>query len=192
MRVLVTAGSTQVPIDKVRTIGNIFKGRTGEMIARHLSFSGSDVTLLASNPPVLDSVVSKIRVTAFSTFEDLLKLMEKEIRYGQYDAVIHSAAVSDYDVSQILDESLVPLDRSAKISSSHKVVYLKMSRTPKIIDLIRDPWGFGGILAKFKLVILTGRGAPLSFIKKADLVTETKEIKHPFKKGGLAKIVVEF
>ena len=42
------------------------------------------------------------------------------------------------------------------------------------------------------VVILTGRGAPKSFIKKADLVTEMKEIKHPFKKGAKAQIGVEF
>ena len=33
-----------------------------------------------------------------------------------------------------------------------------------------------------KDVILTGRNAPKSFIRKADLVTEMKEIKHPFQK----------
>lgn len=32
-------------------------------------------------------------------------------------------------------------------------------------------------------VILTGRNAPKSFIKFADLVTEMKEIKHPFQKN---------
>ncbi len=32
-------------------------------------------------------------------------------------------------------------------------------------------------------VILTGRNAPTRFIKMADLVTEMKEIKHPFQKG---------
>lgn len=42
------------------------------------------------------------------------------------------------------------------------------------------------------VVILTGRGAPKSFIKKADLVTEMKEIKHPFKKGIAAQIGIEF
>ena len=42
------------------------------------------------------------------------------------------------------------------------------------------------------VVILTGRGAPKSFIEKADLVTEMKEIKHPFKKGAKAQIGVEF
>lgn len=41
-------------------------------------------------------------------------------------------------------------------------------------------------------IILTGRGAPQSFIKLANLVTEMKEIKHPFKKGGLAKKGIEY
>jgi len=41
-------------------------------------------------------------------------------------------------------------------------------------------------------VILTGRGAPASFIKAADLATEMKEIKHPFNKGELAKIALDF
>lgn len=42
------------------------------------------------------------------------------------------------------------------------------------------------------VIIFTGRNAPKSFIQKADLVTEMKEIKHPYKKGGSAKIGIEF
>jgi len=34
-------------------------------------------------------------------------------------------------------------------------------------------------------VILTGRGAPPELIERADLVTEMKLIKHPFKEGGV-------
>ncbi|MBT9170973.1 MAG: Cob(I)yrinic acid a,c-diamide adenosyltransferase [Actinobacteria bacterium] len=41
-------------------------------------------------------------------------------------------------------------------------------------------------------IILTGRNAPKSFIKIADLVTEMKEIKHPFSKGSPAKDGVEY
>lgn len=37
-----------------------------------------------------------------------------------------------------------------------------------------------------KIVIFTGRNAPASFIEKADLVTEMKEIKHPFNKKEFA------
>lgn len=43
-----------------------------------------------------------------------------------------------------------------------------------------------------KIVILTGRDAPQSFIDKADLVTEMKEVKHPLNKGKLAKEGIEF
>jgi len=41
-------------------------------------------------------------------------------------------------------------------------------------------------------VILTGRGAPPSFIRAAHLATEMREIKHPFAKGELAKIALDF
>lgn len=45
---------------------------------------------------------------------------------------------------------------------------------------------------KEKLVILTGRGAPKEFIDAANLVTEMREIKHPYNDGELAKAGVEF
>ena len=40
-------------------------------------------------------------------------------------------------------------------------------------------------------VILTGRYAPDSFIQRADLVTEMKEIKHCYKKGIQARLGIE-
>jgi cob(I)alamin adenosyltransferase len=41
-------------------------------------------------------------------------------------------------------------------------------------------------------VILTGRGAPQNLIDAADLVTEMKEIKHPFHSGILAQRGIEY
>ena len=41
-------------------------------------------------------------------------------------------------------------------------------------------------------VLLTGRGAHPSFIERADLVTEMREIKHPFNDGKLAQIALDF
>ncbi len=41
-------------------------------------------------------------------------------------------------------------------------------------------------------VIMTGRNAPASFLKAAHLATEMKEIKHPFNKGELAKVALDF
>lgn len=40
--------------------------------------------------------------------------------------------------------------------------------------------------------ILTGRGAPPQIIKDASLVTEMKEVKHPFKKGLKARKGIEY
>lgn len=42
------------------------------------------------------------------------------------------------------------------------------------------------------IIILSGRYAPKSFIKRADLATEMKEIKHPFNKGKKAEVGFEF
>ena len=41
-------------------------------------------------------------------------------------------------------------------------------------------------------VVITGRGAPPGLIEAADLVTEMKQVKHPFRKGIKAQAGVEF
>lgn len=51
-------------------------------------------------------------------------------------------------------------------------------------------------LLKIKLddldLVLTGRGAPKEIINLAEIVTEMKEIKHPFKQGILGKKGIDF
>lgn len=41
-------------------------------------------------------------------------------------------------------------------------------------------------------VVITGRGAPAQLIDEADLVTEMKQVKHPFRRGIKAQPGVEF
>ena len=41
-------------------------------------------------------------------------------------------------------------------------------------------------------LIMTGRGCPMKFIDQADLVTEMKEVKHPFNSGIMDKVGVEY
>lgn len=43
-----------------------------------------------------------------------------------------------------------------------------------------------------KFLIMTGRNAPQEFIDAAHLVTEMREIKHPFNDGKMAQIALEF
>ncbi|PIT92762.1 MAG: cob(I)yrinic acid a,c-diamide adenosyltransferase [Candidatus Harrisonbacteria bacterium CG10_big_fil_rev_8_21_14_0_10_42_17] len=55
----------------------------------------------------------------------------------------------------------------------------------EVLDAVKD-------LAPEKFVLFTGRGAPQSFIDRADLATEMRELKHPFNDGKMAQIAVEF
>ena len=160
MKILVTAGSTQSPIDQVRVITNIFRGRTGTEIAKKLD-AKHEVTLITSNPRMAESPGGygsnyKYRVLSFKTFDQLADLMEQEICTGQYDVIIHSAAVSDYRVEGVFtqeDGQLQVVVADSKIPSSHSELFLRLTPTFKIVDKIRSEWGFEGTLIKFKLQV---------------------------------------
>ena len=41
-------------------------------------------------------------------------------------------------------------------------------------------------------MVLTGRYAPEAFLERADLVTEMREVRHPYRKGVKAREGIEF
>jgi phosphopantothenoylcysteine synthetase/decarboxylase len=174
MNVLVTAGNTQVLIDRVRAITNIFTGRTGAGIALAAHQRGHSVTLLTSHPETVANrgLSERWVLHPYQTFEDLQRLMAETIGSGGLDAVIHSAAVSDYRADGIfspapgtrfqqgagywVSEQGPPQleDRSgAKVKSNVPELWLRLVRTPKLVDRIRTDWGFRGVLVKFKLEV---------------------------------------
>ena len=163
---LITAGSTRVPIDKVRFISNGFKGKTGRDIARFFDENGVQVTLLTSGE-MWDGATAGSQCIRFETFEELSALMEAHIKNGSFDAVIHSAAVSDYAVTRVLDENFQPLASEGKISSEHPRLYLEIERTKKLVDQIRGPWAFTGKLVKFKLQVGISDGELLEIAEKS-------------------------
>jgi phosphopantothenoylcysteine synthetase/decarboxylase len=176
MNVLVTAGNTQVPIDQVRCLTNIFTGRTGAQIALCAHARGHAVTLLTSHPDVVTDLhggpVSPERWAAlrYRTFDELRELMRGAVQRSGLDVVIHSAAVSDYLSGGVYapatDTHFDPvsgrwegappalLDRAAgKVKSDEPELWLRLVRAPKLIDLVRAEWGFRGVLVKFKLEV---------------------------------------
>lgn len=64
-------------------------------------------------------------------------------------------------------------------------VYSKLLPSNDVVSLITDK-------PEALDLVLTGHHASKSLIAKADLVTEMKEVKHPFQKGILAKKGVDF
>lgn len=168
MKVLVTAGNTRVPIDKVRGIDNVFKGRTGTAIAEYFAANGCAVTLLTSHPQLTSDEIARahdLTVIRYKTYDDLNEKMEALITHGEFKIIIHSAAVSDYRVAGMYAEhgkmsvgehtirDLRELDSSGKVGSHHKELWMQLVPTEKIIDKIRNPWGFDYTLVKFKLQV---------------------------------------
>jgi phosphopantothenoylcysteine synthetase/decarboxylase len=179
MNVLVTAGNTLAPIDQVRCLTNIFTGRTGAAVALEAHRRGWRVCLLTSRPDVVLQLQPNPAILAerwtterYQTFEDLHHLMAERVARGGFDVLIHSAAVSDYlaagvyapapgvsfrpDDARWTAASGPPtlLDRSAaKVKSDEPELWLRLVRAPKLIDQVRSPWGFRGVLVKFKLEV---------------------------------------
>jgi phosphopantothenate-cysteine ligase/phosphopantothenoylcysteine decarboxylase/phosphopantothenate--cysteine ligase len=162
MNILVTAGNTQAMIDQVRCITNVFSGRTGARIALAAHDRGHRVTLLTSRPGVVADLPHARELTppgwdlqSYRTFEDLDAAMARRIRSGAFDAVVHSAAVSDYFVAGTYtrdgDEYV---DVSAdKVKGSYPELWLRLTPAPKLIDKVRREWAFTGRLVKFKLEV---------------------------------------
>ncbi|MSQ93800.1 MAG: bifunctional phosphopantothenoylcysteine decarboxylase/phosphopantothenate synthase [Gemmataceae bacterium] len=173
MRIFVTAGNTQVPIDRVRCITNIFTGRTGATIALEAYRRGHHVTLATSHPETvaqLQAEQTRWRCRPYRTFEELATLMAEEISAGKPDAVVQCAAVSDYHAAGIFAPApgnrfdpiylcwhgapTLMVDCSAgKVKSDEPELWLRLVRAPKLVDKIRSAWNFAGMLVKFKLEV---------------------------------------
>jgi phosphopantothenoylcysteine synthetase/decarboxylase len=112
------------------------------------------------------------QVFHYRTFDELLALMRQKIGDTGLDAVIHSAAVSDYRAAGVYvgapgshfreenatwESAAGPVrltDVSAgKVKSDAAELWLRLLRTPKLVDLVRSEWSFHGILVKFKLEV---------------------------------------
>jgi phosphopantothenate---cysteine ligase (CTP) len=174
MNVLVTAGNTQTPIDRVRCITNVFTGRTGAQVALEAHHRGHAVTFLTSHPEVVRKLAPDLATAptwtmrSYRTFLDLQEAMSGLVPGGRFDLLIHAAAVSDYAVAGIYapvaGTAFDPatgawshgkmVDVSAgKVKSHHPELWMRLTPTPKLADLVRSTWGFRGQFVKFKLEV---------------------------------------
>jgi phosphopantothenoylcysteine synthetase/decarboxylase len=194
MNILVTAGNTLVPIDRVRCLTNIFTGRTGAAIALTAHARGHMATLLTSHAEVIPAIqpdpvplAERWTCRPYRTFEDLQDALARTITAGGLDAVIHCAAVSDYLAGGVyapaegtrFDPTTATwhgkglglpalVDRLArKVKSDEAELWLRLVRAPKLIDRIRTDWGFTGVLVKFKLEVGTSDEALLEVAERS-------------------------
>ncbi len=140
-RILVTAGPTWVPVDRVRVITTTFTGETGLVLARHLRSLGAEVTLWYGPGRCLPSEADRknLKIIDFKTYGDLATLA-KEAELSGFDAIVHSAAVADYQ----------PVPAEGKIPSGLGELTITLRPTEKLVDILRAR-APRAILVKFKL-----------------------------------------
>lgn len=99
-------------------------------------------------------------------FEEHVKSAQQALRFAK-----EKILSKEYDII-VLDEINIALDKN--LLTMDQVVELIQHKPPSLH------------------LVLTGRNAPKKLIQFADLVSEVKEIKHPYKKGILAQKGIEY
>jgi phosphopantothenoylcysteine decarboxylase / phosphopantothenate---cysteine ligase len=89
--VLVTAGGTREPLDRVRFVGNRSSGKMGVALAQEARRRGANVTLVAANLAVAPP--EGVEVVAAPTAADLAR---ETLARADADVVLMAAAVADY------------------------------------------------------------------------------------------------
>jgi phosphopantothenoylcysteine decarboxylase/phosphopantothenate--cysteine ligase len=101
-KILVTAGGTREPIDPVRFIGNRSSGKQGFALALAAANRGAQVHLITANTdlPAIDGITT----TFVETADQMSAVLKHEFIHA--DALIMSAAVSDFKVEDAADSKI--------------------------------------------------------------------------------------
>ncbi len=92
LKILITAGPTHEPIDRVRYIANRSSGAMGLALAAAARDAGCDVTLLLG--PIGGAPPEAIRTIAYTSSHDLTSELDR--CFKDCDVLIMAAAVADY------------------------------------------------------------------------------------------------
>lgn len=102
VRVTVTAGPTQEPLDPVRYLTNHSTGRMGYAIAREAMLRGAQVTLV-SGPTALPPVPF-VDLRTVTTAADMCQAVQALV--PQTDILIKAAAVADYRPANVAEDKM--------------------------------------------------------------------------------------
>jgi phosphopantothenoylcysteine decarboxylase/phosphopantothenate--cysteine ligase len=155
MKILITAGATREPIDKVRFITNMSSGRTGAAMASTLQRLGHDVTYLHGEGAALPA--EKIETLEFKSFRDLDQKISWLLKERPFDVVIHLAAVSDYSVESVASNGKILNTAEGKLASGAPLE-IRLKPNHKILNRIKTYAGsHAPLVVGFKLTT-TGDG----------------------------------
>ena len=97
VRVIVTAGGTQEPIDPVRYISNRSSGKMGFALAREAANRGAAVTLISA--PTSLPVPDRVEIIRVKTAQEMRDAVVA--RFDEADVVVKAAAVADFKAKTV-------------------------------------------------------------------------------------------
>ena len=138
LKVLVTAGPTQEPIDPVRYITNHSSGKMGYALAHAAMLRGADVTLVSGvtalkYPPLVNTIPI---VTAQDMYEAVTSNSDRQ------DIIIKAAAVADYTPATTADNKIKKKDGDMSIP---------LKRTQDILKFLGEHRNEGQFLCGFSM-----------------------------------------
>lgn len=137
VRVLVTAGGTQEPIDAVRFVGNRSSGKMGWAVAEEAARRGAQVTVLACNVALARR--SDITYIDTPTAGDLHAATTAHM--ADCDVLVMAAAVADYRPVDSVDGKI---DKSASDGMT-----VRMEKTPDILSEVTAGRRAGQVIVGF-------------------------------------------
>lgn len=136
MKILITGGATQEPIDQVRIITNKSSGRTAATIADTFLEQGSDVTYVHGMNAILPH--RPCTRIPFQTHAQLDETLTTLLASEKFDGVIHLAAVSDYTVESVQQGEQAWLPHEVNKISSHGPLTLHLKPTKKLVHHLKE------------------------------------------------------
>jgi phosphopantothenoylcysteine decarboxylase/phosphopantothenate--cysteine ligase len=136
MKVIVTCGPSYEPIDEVRRLTNFSTGELGVSLARALAAAGHEVFCLKGSGATAPGPEAPARLELFNTNDDLLAALRGLASGHAIGALFHVAALCDYRIAQVRDESGQTL-ASPKIASRAGALTLQLEPATKVIVELR-------------------------------------------------------
>lgn len=123
LRIAVTAGPTQEPLDPVRYLTNHSTGKMGYAVARAAAMRGAEVTLI--HGPTALQPVRFTEDVPITTAQQMYEAVTS--RFDEMDVLVMAAAVADYRPAAVADDKIKKKDGDLSIA---------VERTPDILGTI--------------------------------------------------------
>ncbi len=136
MKILITCGPSYEPIDGARRMTNMSTGKLGVTLANNFAEAGHEVICLKGEGSTYPDAVIAGRTIPFSTNDDLAEKLAAISGSEAVDAVLHAAALCDYRVEEVRNDSGDRLI-SQKFATRSGRLHLILAPATKVLPRLR-------------------------------------------------------